>query len=52
MDKVLTLGQQQNVDKNLGTNLYWINVVCECAVYWMLSIVLVCSNSCSVNHLK
>lgn len=52
MEEMTTFGQQQDVDKNLGTNLDRISVVCELTVDWMFRVVFVCPDSRSVNHLK
>ena len=52
MEKIITFGQQQDVDKNLGTNLYRTSVVCESTRNWMLGVVIVCPNSRSENDLK
>ena len=52
MEEMITFGQQQDVDKNLGTNLDRTSVVCEPTGDWMLGVVLACPDSSSVNHLK
>lgn len=52
MEEMITFRQQEDVDKNLGTNLYRTSVVCESTGNWMLGVVIVCSDSRSENDLK